>query len=391
MAFAETTLPAPRAAYIHVPFCRRRCGYCNFTLVAGRDDLIAAYLKALEIELAALHRPHEVDTLFFGGGTPSHLPPDSLARLLEIVRRWHPLATGGEWSIEANPADITPQRIAVLTAAGVNRVSLGVQSFSDRKLIALERDHTSQCIARAVELLRPCFSSISLDLIFASPGETLAEWEADLTAALELRPQHISTYGLTYERGAAFWGRLQRGELQLANEEIEAAMYETAISRLCAAGYEHYEVSNFAMPGQRCRHNETYWTGGGYFAAGPGAARLTGGVRAMNHRSTTSWIKRLLSGGSPVAETEKLPPFEAARERLVIALRRLEGVRLEDFAQSTGFTAEQCGGAALKTALRHQLLTSSDGWLRLTRAGLLISDTIWSQMLAQADSHSPDR
>jgi len=374
---------AARAAYIHVPFCRRRCGYCNFTLVANRDDLITAYLNALEIELAALETPREVDTIFIGGGTPSHLPAGDLSRLLKIIAHWHPLSPGGEWSIEANPADITPARVQCLAAAGVNRVSLGVQSFDNQKLVKLERDHTSDTVASAVELLKPCFASISIDLIFAAPGETLSGWQSDLKAALQLQPQHISTYGLTYEQGAAFWGRLQRGDLQLLEIETEAIMYETAIDQLTAAGFNHYEVSNFALPGYRCQHNETYWTGGSYYAAGPGAARLINGVREMNHRSTTTWIKRLQNGGSPIADVEKLPPFEAARERLVFGLRRMEGVNLPQFAAATGFTAAQCGGAALATALTHDLLTEHNGQLSLTRAGLLVSDTIWSQMLSQ--------
>jgi oxygen-independent coproporphyrinogen-3 oxidase len=375
-------MQAPRAAYIHVPFCRRRCGYCNFTLVAGRDDLIEAYLDALELELASLGEPREVDTLFFGGGTPTHLAPPQLARLFAIAARWFPRAAGCEVSVEANPEDIDDARADVLADAGVTRVSLGAQSFDARKLQALERSHDAAAIRDAVARCRRFARSVSLDLIFGTPGESLADWQRDLEAALALSPDHVSTYGLTYERGTAFWGRLQRRDLAQLDEELERAMYLAAIDTLLAAGFEHYEVSNFARPGHRCRHNETYWLGRGYYAAGPGAARYVGGRRETNHRSTTTWLRRVLAGESPVAESEQLPPEESARERLVFGLRRLEGVQLADFARQTGFTVEQLCGPALERYVEQGLLERHGGSLRLTRAGLLVSDALWPAFLS---------
>jgi putative oxygen-independent coproporphyrinogen III oxidase len=392
-----------RAAYIHVPFCRHRCGYCNFTLVAGRDDLIDAYLEALERELSGLGQPHGVDTLFFGGGTPTHLPPEQLQRLFAMVRRWFPLAPGGEFSVEANPIDLakgsgafggkdcatlekeippkTPDPISVLREAGVTRVSLGAQSFNPRKLAVLERDHSPADIERAYHAARNFANWVSLDLIFGVPGESLADWKQDLQAALALEPDHISTYGLTFEKGTSFWSRLSHGELARTDEETERQMYETAIDTLTAAGYEHYEVSNFAKPGHRCRHNENYWLGSSYFAAGPGAARYMGGVRETNHRSTTTYIARVLSGQSPVAESERLSAEDAARERLVFALRRLEGIDIRDFASKTGFSVEALGGEALARLIDLGLLELSDGCLRLTRQGLMVSDSIWPEFL----------
>ncbi len=298
----ENTIRTPRSAYIHVPFCARRCGYCNFTLVAGRDDLVEPYLAAIERELSWLGTPREVETLFFGGGTPTQLHGDHLRRLFETVLAGHPLAAGCEFSVEANPADMSDDSAAILAEYGITRVSLGAQSFNDAKLRALERDHIAADIARAVETLRRHPFDLSLDLIFAAPGETLDDWRNDLAAAIALAPNHISTYGLTFERGTTFWNRRSHGALQQADEEMERAMYETAIDTLTAAGFEHYEVSNFARPGHRCRHNERYWLGEEYFAAGPGAARYVGGVRSTNHRSTTTYIDRVLRGDSPVAE-----------------------------------------------------------------------------------------
>jgi oxygen-independent coproporphyrinogen III oxidase len=373
--------PSPRSAYIHVPFCRHRCGYCNFTLVAGRDDLIGAYLEALSRELSWLGGPHEVDTLFFGGGTPTHLPPRELERLFSTVRRTFILAAGGELSVEANPIDLDESRASVLAAGGVTRISLGAQSFHNGKLALLERDHQCEHVERALALARTFAHSVGLDLIFGAPGETVDDWTRDLTRALQLAPDHVSTYGLTFEKGTAFWSRLSRGELLPAAEDDERAMYELAIDSLSAAGYEHYEVSNFARPGQRCRHNETYWTGRAFFAAGPGAARLIGGRREVNHRSTTTYIGRVLGGQSPVAEREELPPEDQARERLVFALRLLEGIDLADFAAATGFSAEQLGGEALVRLVDLKLLDLTAGRLKLTRQGLLVSDAIWPSFL----------
>lgn len=384
----------PRAAYLHVPFCRHRCGYCNFTLLAGRDDLMEAYLEALQRELSGLQSPREVDTLFIGGGTPTHLPAPQLDRLLEIALRWFPLARAGELTVEANPVDVTPARLGVLARRGVTRISLGVQSFADAKLHVLERDHRRDQIERAFGLARQAIAEVSLDLIFGAPGETLAVWQDDLASALALGPDHLSTYGLTFERGTRFWSRYRRGELRPPGEDEELQMYETAIDRLTEAGFRHYEVSNFARidpagepaggepaGDRRCRHNEVYWTGRTYYAAGPGAARFVDGRREVNHRSTTTYLKRVLNGQSPVAESELLDPEAAARERLVFSLRRLEGLQPRRFADETGYSIESLCGDVMRHLVEQGLVVATGDRLRLTRAGLLVSDAIWPRIL----------
>ncbi|MEX0641236.1 MAG: radical SAM family heme chaperone HemW [Pirellulales bacterium] len=374
--------PSPiRSAYLHVPFCRRRCGYCNFTLVAGRDDLVEDYLRAVEREMSWLETPREVDTLFFGGGTPTHLDLASLARLLEMVRRWFPLAAGGEWSVEANPIDCTVEKAALLAAHGVTRVSLGVQSFNDGKLEVLERDHDGDQARRALDCVRRHFSSVSLDLIFATPGESLDTWNADLQTAIELAPAHISTYGLTFEKGTSFWSRRRQGVLSLVAEVTERAMYTAAIEQLSSAGFEHYEVSNFAKPGHRCRHNEAYWLGESYYAVGPGAARYVAGRRETNHGSTTTYIRRVLASQSPVAQSESLGPEDRARELLVFALRRREGVSPAWFFGRTGFEIQSLVGRELERCLEQGWLETAGGNIRLTHEGLLISDSLWPDFL----------
>ena len=374
-------LSPPRAAYIHVPFCAHRCGYCNFTLVAGRDDLIDAYLEALQRELSWLERPREVDTLYFGGGTPTHLPPAQLDRLCQIALGWHPLATGYEWTVEANPADLDQATIDVLARYGVNRISLGAQSFDAAKLATLERDHQGADIARALQLVQSIDADVALDLIFATPGETLPTWAADLDAAIRLAPSHISTYGLTFERGTLFWNRLQRAALQRVDEELERSMYSLAIDTLTDAGFDHYEISNFARPNHRSRHNEGYWSGANYFAAGPGAARYVKGVRTTNHRSTTTWLRRVLADQSPVTESETLAPEDRAREVLVFGLRRLEGVDRATFSQQTGFDIDQLVGQPLRHYTELGMLLDDRQRIRLSRQGLLVSDAIWPDFL----------
>jgi oxygen-independent coproporphyrinogen-3 oxidase len=377
----DEMLAPPRSAYVHVPFCRHRCGYCNFTLIAGRDDLIGEYLRAIELELAQLERPREVETLYFGGGTPTYLAPQQMRQLGETVLRWHPLAAGYEWTVEANPLDVTEPMIETICQLGVTRLSLGGQSFRDEKLRQLERDHTGRDVGRSVALARGAGMQVALDLIFATPGETLDQWRADVEAAIALEPDHVSAYGLTFERGTAFWSRRLRGEFRAADEELERDMYAAVIDWLAAAGFEHYEVSNFARPGCRSRHNQAYWSGDGYYAAGPGAARYVDGVRETNHRSTTTYLRRVLAGESPVAERERLDPEARARELLVFALRRIEGVSRREFAEKTGYAIEKLIAKPQARFLALGLLASDGDRLRLTREGLFVSDAIWPEMV----------
>ena len=315
-------------------------------------------------------------------GTPSHLPPAQLAALVTLLGQWLPLAAGGEFSVEANPADLLEEgRLWTLAEAGVTRVSVGVQSFNSDKLKILERRHDADSARRAVRMAKQAVRDVSLDLIFGVPGETPDVWHRDLQSAVALQPDHVSTYGLTFEKGAAFWSRRARGQLASVDEEQERQMYLDAIGALGDAGFEHYEVSNFARPGRRCRHNLVYWQGASYLAFGPGAARHLDGRREVNHRSTTTYIRRLLSGGSPVAEREQLDAEARARERLVFGLRLLQGVDKAEFLQDTGFDADILAGAALQRHASLGLLHNDLQRVRLTTQGLLVSDSIWPDLL----------
>jgi oxygen-independent coproporphyrinogen-3 oxidase len=364
-----------------VPFCAYRCGYCDFAIITGRDDLIEPYLRALAIELSWLERPRPVETLYIGGGTPSYFDAKRLGELCELMLQWHPLEPGHEWTVEANPESLTQERVDVLAEQGVTRLSLGVQSLNPPKLRTLDRQHSREDVVRSLEIARQAGMQVSIDLIFAAPGETLDDWRADLQSALALKPDHISTYGLTWETGTAFTRRRSAGELQQLDEELERAMYAEAIDTLTAVGFDHYEVSNFARPGRRSRHNEVYWAGKEYYAAGPGAARYVSGVRETNHRSTTTYLKRVLAGESPVADCEKLSDEQRARERLVLGLRRLEGVDRNEFAAAAGLTVDELAGPAIARFVEFGLLSDDGSRVKLTREGLFVSDALWPELL----------
>jgi len=367
---------APTAAYVHVPFCAHRCGYCDFTLVAGKDHLVGDYLRALEIELRSLGRPRPVCTLFLGGGTPTHLAPDALDRLLALVCDWFELLPGFEFSVEANPAGLGREKVDILAAHGVNRVSLGVQSFDDEILKFLERDHDAAQIEAATHWIAEKIPNFSFDLIFGVPGQTLGLWRETLARAVALGPRHVSTYGLTFEKGTAFWSRRAKGTLSQIGDELERAMYAAAMDDLASAGFEQYELSNFARPQSRCRHNETYWAGKSYFGFGPGAARYLAGRRETNHRSVTTWIARVFSGKSPVGDVDELSPADRARETLVVGLRRARGVSRHEFRAQTGFDLDEVAGAAIARHCASGLLELTSDGVRLTREGRFLADTV---------------
>ena len=381
----------PRHAYVHVPFCRHRCGYCDFTLVAGRDDLIERYLAALAIELERIAPVPgatsasaclELDTLYLGGGTPSHLGPGGLQRLFGILReRLRPAATA-EVTVEANPLDVTGGFVAACCDLGVTRVSLGGQSLDAATLRALDRDHAPDDVRRAVSLLRDAGLVVSLDLMTAAPGQTLAGVEADLAAAAALGVQHVSVYCLTWEQGTAFESARRRGDLVPAEESLERAMFEMAIDRLEAEGFEHYEVSNFARPGFRCRHNEAYWDCRPWEACGPGAARFDGRTRITNHRSTTTWIAKTLAGEDATGDIDAMTAEQAARERIVVGLRRRDGLDRAAFQAASGFGLDALAGDAIARWVEQRLATDDGSRVRLTRSGLLVSDALWGDVLA---------
>ncbi len=375
----------PRSVYIHVPFCLHHCGYCDFTLVANRNELIPQWLECLRSEmqhaLARHQSPIEVDTIFLGGGTPTHLTTDQLAALFQLLAVFFMPATDAEISIEANPDGLTKEKLEILSSYGVNRISLGIQSFQDRELQILERTHRADDGANAVSLAAEYISSVGLDLIFAVPGQTLGTWKRSLQTAISLPIHHISTYGLTWEQGTPFFRRQRKGQLQKAPEDLECAMYLEAITFLRQHGFEHYEVSNFARPGGRCRHNMVYWRAQEYFAFGPGAARYVDGHRSTNCRSVIRWIKNWTNNQPCLEPEDSSTPDDRAREAVMLGLRLREGFSLDAFRTQFGIPLESLAGPALQRSLSHGLTEIIGNQLRLTDAGLLIADTVVSDFL----------
>ncbi len=332
----------PFGLYLHIPFCLARCGYCDFNTYLHDPELAGAYVETLRAEIAAWGarpalRGRPAATVFLGGGTPSLLPAEAVAAILDAVRAAFPPSPGAEVTLEANPGTVDRAKLAGFRAAGVNRLSLGVQAFQERLLRVAGRNHTAEAARRAVADARAAgFTNLSLDLIFALPGQTLDDWAASLDEAVALGPEHVSAYGLTYEEGTPFHRDRRAGRLRPVDEETEAAMFDLGIARLTAAGYEHYEISSFARRSRRSAHNQIYWRCGDYLGLGAGAHSCLGGRRFHNHRLPHDYIAAVRRNGSAEAGAEELTPRQRLGEAMVLGLRLREGVDLE--AVAAGFT-----------------------------------------------------
>ena len=325
-----------RHLYVHVPFCARRCAYCDFSIAVRRATPVDEYLRALRTELAMLAAEQggpgpaawTLDTVYLGGGTPSQLGT-ALPRVLEAIAEIATIAPGAEVTIEANPEDVTPETARAWRRAGVNRLSIGSQSFDPGVLAWMHRVHSADQIPRAVEIARHAgFDNISLDLIFALPRSLRRDWTRDLESALALDPQHVSLYGLTIEPKTPLSRWRDRGEVREAGDEAYEAEFLLAHDTLAAAGYDHYEVSNFARPGLHSRHNSSYWSGSAYAGIGPSAHSFDGSRRWWNVSPYAEWIERLTGNSSPTAEVEVLDEENLANEQVYLGLRTTNGVRV---------------------------------------------------------------
>ena len=382
----------PRSVYVHVPFCRHRCGYCNFSLVANRDYLITRFLDAIEREIESVlerwcceseceNTPIALETLYLGGGTPSHLPVEALQRLSAILKRHFEWNASTEFTAECNPRDLNDEKLLALQQIGVNRISLGVQSFQEPKLRTLERDHSPAEAIATVHRCNELFGNVSIDLIFATPNETLSQWTSDVQQAIALRPTHLSTYELTYEKGTTFWNRKSNGELTESDDELKTIMYQSAIGAFTQSGYEHYEVSSFARSGRQSRHNNIYWTGLPFFGFGPGAASYVGGQRETRHQSPVAYMARVENGQPPVVDSEKLVGLEKIQERVAIGLRRREGIEITSFNDRNQCDLLHLLAPLWKELEQLELIQMSHGRIVVTSKGLLVNDWIAEQIL----------
>jgi oxygen-independent coproporphyrinogen-3 oxidase len=321
---------AARGLYVHVPFCFHKCHYCDFYSFVDREGRTGDYLARLarDVTWTLARVDGAIDTVFVGGGTPTLLTAGELRELCAAIRRL-PLASDVEWTVEANPETIDLEKARVLADAGVNRVSIGAQSFDPRHLKTLERWHDPANVARAAGFLREAgIANFNLDLIFGIPGQTLAEWRADLARAVEIGPEHLSCYGLTYEANTAMTKRLEKGEFEPCDDGLEAEMYEATVETLAAAGFARYEVSNFARAGRECRHNLVYWRNESWWALGPSASGSIAGTRFKVVPRLGDWLARGAAGddSAPVVDVEGPDLARNTSEALMLGLRLVEGV-----------------------------------------------------------------
>lgn len=378
----------PRSLYAHIPFCAKHCGYCDFAIAVGRTDRMDEYLEALSRELVRKvpdrDAPLPMQTWFVGGGTPSLFSASQLQRLGQILAQRTPLIPAGEASLEANPESFDQEKADVLAHAGFNRISLGVQAFAPDTLTALERPHDASLVARGVQAARKAGLAVSLDLIFGAPGQTRESWARDLSQALELEPDHLSLYGLTYEKGTPLEKKVRGGLVLPLAEDLERDLYDQAMDTLEKAGYPQYEISNFSKPGFQSSHNRAYWANMAHLGIGMGAAGLVRGVRTLNTRDLDRYLRLALAGEDTAFQSETLTPLETARETLMLNLRRVEGAMEQEFLERTGMTLTVVLGQAADPLVASGLLERDSRGLRLTREGRFVADAVIVKLLAGA-------
>jgi len=366
--------------YVHAPFCVHKCGYCDFYSVTDQRDRQAAWADAVIDELDAMLGRVDLtpETIYVGGGTPTLLSAAVWQSLLDRLADRLDLAAAVEFTVEANPETVTAELLDTLVAGGVDRVSVGCQSFQPGLLATLERAHDPASVRAAVALARAAgIDNVSLDHIYAIPGETLEQLHADLDALLDLRPDHLSCYSLIFEPGTALTARRDLGRVDALDNDLEADMYRRVIDRLDVAGYDHYEVSNWARPGHACRHNLAYWTDRNWLGVGPSAASHVAGLRWKNQPHLGRYLAS--PGNPPVVDVERLDPDAAIGETLMLRLRLRDGVTI-------GWLDERVptGTARRETIDRYALaglFEHDDARLRLSPRGLMVADTLLAELL----------
>jgi oxygen-independent coproporphyrinogen-3 oxidase len=390
MAAPETWLSARTAGlYIHIPFCQSKCAYCDFSSFAGLETLYDPYLQALHLELAARAddwSDTRFDSLYLGGGTPSLLPPDRIAELLAACRRLLPLDHDSEITLEANPGTIDQGALAAYRSAGINRLSLGVQSLETEHLAMLGRIHTVDEALTAVAQARAAgFANLSLDLMCGLPRQTLAQWRSTLARALALRPEHLSLYALTVEEQTPLAASIRAGRLPAPDDDLAADMYELAQELAQQAGLEQYELSNWARGGggaYQSRHNLHYWHNERYLGLGAGATSYDGSQRATNVAPPAAYIAAMQAGASAVTEEEQTPEPRRIEESLMLGLRLAEGIGWAAFAERFGRPLEVLYGREIGEWVEQGLLVADDQGIRLTPRGRLLANRVCASFLS---------
>jgi oxygen-independent coproporphyrinogen-3 oxidase len=375
--------------YLHIPFCRSRCSYCDFATGMFESGLADRYGNALIKEIAKwseVESPAPVDTIFFGGGTPSLLSSTQIERIQKAVRDRFAISDDAEVTLELNPGDggETPaarqETMRAFRHAGINRVSFGAQSFDDRELKQLGRTHSSADISTTLDHLRAAgFENISFDLIAGLPGQTLSGWRQNLVEALRLRPDHLSLYLLDVHEGTPLADQIRSGMRPKPDDDLAGEMYQLMLEEVSAAGYQHYEISNFCLPGFESRHNTKYWTGAPYYGFGCSAHSFDGGRRRWaNHRDTAGYVQLIEQDKSPVVERTDLNEAEARSESIFLGLRLMRGLDLADYCARFGADLREAYEADIDRLVDAGLITVDKDLMRLTSRGALLSNEVMS-------------
>jgi oxygen-independent coproporphyrinogen III oxidase len=387
-AFDRRALPAarPPGLYVHVPFCFHKCHYCDFySITRQSEERMARFVDLVLAEAAGWEsspvrvRPR---TVFFGGGTPSLLPLEQMRRLVRGLRARFDFSGLDEWTIECNPATISEEYASMLREEGVDRLSFGAQSFDEAELAMLERHHHPDDVERSVGLARKAgFSRVNVDLIYAIPGQDPASWSRSLERAIALRTEHISCYALTYEPNTPMAVKKRLGTVRAVEEDLELAMMHQARRRLGEAGYAAYEISNYSLPGEECRHNLLYWNGGSYIGLGPSAASHVEGWRWKNRPHLGEWEGAVEADGLPTADVEQLSPRQRAGELAMLQLRLKQGLRFAAFERQTRLDARVLFGGLLERLAGAGLIQLEAEGARLTDRGLNVADAVAAEFL----------
>jgi oxygen-independent coproporphyrinogen III oxidase len=386
----------PIGVYIHIPFCERKCTYCNFNTTDFFKELAGRYVDAVTREIAYWGQrlkkhtghPAPVDTVYFGGGTPSIVQAEQLAMLIQSCRESFAIAPDSEITIEINPGTFLREKVERWIAAGINRASVGVQSFIDQELVSLSRTHSAVDARRTIELLREAgLTNISLDLIAGLPGQTLDDWESNLRQAIEIRPEHLSLYMLDLKEGTQLYGQIKHGHQARPDDDIAAEMYTLTSELTEQAGYEQYEISNFgrilepssggSISAFRSKHNMKYWIGAPFYGLGCGAHSYDGKARWVNIAKTQTYIERVENTGHAIVERHQLTESDRAAEALFMGLRLREGVNLAEFRQEYGVDVIERYGDDLPRLADAGLIEMAGGRLSLTASGRLLSNEVF--------------
>lgn len=375
-----------KGMYIHIPFCHQICFYCDFNKVFFKDQPVDAYIESIGKELAlwkqegALEEP--LKTVFLGGGTPTALTPAQLERLLELIHQYVPMAKNVEWSSEANPDELTRDKMEVLYKGGVNRLSMGVQTFDQDLLKRLGRTHANEDVLRAVETAREIgFSNISFDLMYGLPGQTMAQWDETLERAFAFDMPHFSAYSLIIEPKTVFYNLMVKGKLNTVTEDLEGDMYERLMDEMAKQGLHQYEISNFAKPGHESRHNLLYWDNEEYIGVGAGAHGYVNGVRYSNHGPLKKYMEPLESGERPVLDSTQVSIKAQMEEEMFLGLRKTTGVDIAHFQEKFGAPLEKVYGEILRNEKAKGNLAVEQGRVKLTHKGRFVGNEVFEQFL----------